>query len=156
MKIFVRERLSCSCRILSAVLIVLCTPVICSGADQETSRDSPVVTDGRLPTYPVRARMHHFESVVRLEVSMEGDKITKVTLLEGQLVLGTTAIENVKTWRFRWHTPTTFETIYRYKLLPESACDVDNPTIVLRLPVEVEVTAKAMKICDSSSEIKRR
>ncbi len=154
MRILWRERLGFSCRIADIALVLLFTAVICSAADQQPTQDLPVVIDAKVPSYPNIARLAHFEGVVRLQVSTDGEKVSKVELLEGHIVLAGAAMENVKTWRFRWHTRATFETVFRYRLLPESVCEADNPTVLLRLPLEVEVTTKGMTTCDPSSEIR--
>jgi hypothetical protein len=64
------------------------------------------------------------------------------------------AQENVKTWEFEEHSPTTFKATFRYKILPQSECDIDNGTVLLRLPTEVEVSAKGVQTCDPAVESK--
>jgi hypothetical protein len=123
---------------------------------QESKQDLPVVLDAPVPFYPQNARMAHIEGVVRLEVSTDGEAVSGVELFSGPLILAMAAKENVKTWRLRWHSRTTFQVTFRYKLLPEFACEIDNGTVVLRLPLEVEVTAKGIQTCDPSSQEKSR
>jgi hypothetical protein len=76
-------------------------------------------------------------------------------------MLITAAEENVRTWLFEQHSPTTFETTFRYKLLP-SKCDsncncdsVEKGSVLLQLPTDVEVNAKSVQICDPAVERKR-
>ena len=154
MRIRGREQSSFCSEIVGVFLILLGSVVVCAGAGQKQAEDLLVVTDAKVPSYPLLARMSGFKGVVRLQVSTDGEGISKVQLLDGPIVLAGAAMDNVKTWRFRWHERTTFETVFRYKLLPEWACDAENPTVVLHLPHEIEVTAKGMKTCDSFSEIK--
>jgi hypothetical protein len=135
-------------------LILLFTAIACSGADQQPTQDLPVVTDAAVPFYPPRARLAHIEGVVRLQVSTDGEKVSVVEILEGQPILALAAKENVKTWRLRWQARTTFEATFRYKLLPDFVCDLDNPIVLLRLPLEVEVSTKGLKTCDPSVEIR--
>jgi hypothetical protein len=153
-----QSRLGFGARIARLAPILLLTAVVCSGADQRTdqqpAQDLPVVAGAAVPLYPPAARLEHVEGVVRLEVSTDGETVSKVDIMEGPLVLAVPAKENVKTWRLKWHYRTTFETTFRYKLLPEFSCDFDNPTIVLRLPLEVEVATKGLKTCDPSSKIR--
>jgi len=158
MRMLWRERLGSSFGIVIIALILLGTgAVFYAGANQpQQNEDLLVVTDAKVPSYPSVARMSGFQGVVRLQVSTDGEGISKVQLLDGQIVLAGAAMDNVKTWRFRWHERTTFETVFRYKLLPERVCDAENPTVVLHLPLEIEVTAKGMKTCDSFGEIKPR
>jgi hypothetical protein len=67
-------------------------------------------------------------------------------------MLSQAAQENVMTWKFEEHTPTTFEATFRYKIVPQAECEMDNGTVLLRLPTEVEVTAKAWQTCDPAIE----
>jgi hypothetical protein len=136
-------------------LILLISSVATFGQpDQRPTQDLPVVTDAAVPFYPPRARLAHIAGVVRLQVSTDGEKISEVKLLEGQPVLALAAKENVKSWRLEWHARTTFEATFRYKLLPEFVCESVNPTVILRLPIEVEVSTKGLKTCDPSVEIR--
>jgi hypothetical protein len=80
--------------------------------------------------------------------------VSRVEFLDGPLILATAAKENVKTWRLEWHSHDTFVATFRYKLLPDFARLPDNGTVVLRLPLEVEVSAKGIKTCDPSSQVK--
>jgi len=72
-------------------------------------------------------------------------------------MLAQAAQENVKTWQFEQHRPTTFEVTFRYRLL-QSKCDaecncdsVEKPSVLLQLPTDVEVSAKELMVCDSAS-----
>jgi hypothetical protein len=137
-------------------LILLVIAIVCLGADRQPTHDLPVVAEAAVPFYPPLARRAHIEGVVRLQVSTDGEKPSLVEILEGQPILGLAAKENVKTWRLRPHARTTFETTFRYKLLPEFVCEIENPTVLLRLPLEVEVSTKGLKTCDPSTEIRSK
>jgi hypothetical protein len=137
-------------------LILLFTAVVCSGADQEAMQDLPVVTDAGVPFYPPFARQAHVEGVVRFQISTDGEKVSVVELLEGKPLLALAARENVKTWRLSRHARTTFVATFRYRLLPEFVCEIENPTVLLRLPYEVEVSTKGLKTCDPSVEIRSK
>jgi hypothetical protein len=156
MRILWRHRLSFACGIARMALILLFTAIVCSGADQQPTQDLPVVTDAAVPFYPPRARLAHIEGVVRLQISTDGEKVSLVEILEGQPILALAAKENVKTWRLSRHARTTFEATFRYKLLPEFVCEAENPTVLLRLPFEVEVSTKGLKTCDPSVEIRSK
>jgi Gram-negative bacterial TonB protein C-terminal len=138
------------------LILLICCVATFGQPDQQPTQDLPVVTDAAVPFYPPRARLAHIEGVVRLQVSTDGEKVSVVELLEGQPVLALAAKENVKTWRLKWHARTTFEATFRYKLLPEFVCEADNPTVLLRLPLEVEVSTKGLKTCDPSVEIRSK
>lgn len=135
------------------VLILLVTSVVSLGADQP-KQDLPVVLDAAVPFYPRDAQLAHIEGVVRLRISTDGEAVSGVELLEGQVTLARAAKENVKTWRLKWHARTTFDATFRYTLLPDLVCEAGNSTVLLRLPLEVEVSAKGVKTCDPATDIK--
>ena len=136
------------------LLLALLASMVLPCAAQEPEQDLPLVADAAVPFYPPNARLAHIEGVVRLQVSTNGETVSGIELLDGPLILEIAARENVKTWRLKWHSRTTFVATFRYKLLPDFSCDLDNGTVVLRLPVEVEVSAKGVKTCDPSSQVK--
>jgi len=78
-------------------------------------------------------------------------------------MLAQAAQENVKTWRFDAHSRTTFEVTFRYRLLPttcDSGCkkceSTERPSILLKLPSEVEVHAEEAVVCGPSAEKKQQ
>jgi hypothetical protein len=154
MKILWRQQQNFFDGITRIALILLFTSVVSLGADQQPKQDLPVVLDAAVPFYPRDAQLAHIEGVVRLRISTDGETVTGVELLEGQTTLARAARENVKTWRLKWHVRTTFEATFRYTLLPDLVCEADNPTVLLRLPLEVEVSAKSVKTCDPAAEIR--
>lgn len=138
------------------LLVALLTSMVLPCVAQSPETDNPVVLDAAVPFYPDIARLSHMEGVVRLQVSTNGETVSRVEFLDGPLVLATAAKENVKTWRLKWHSQSTFVATFRYKLLPNFVCLPDNGTVVLRLPLEVEVSAKGIQTCDGSSQVKSR
>lgn len=117
----------------------------------------PSVTSASVPLYPRTLQMAHIEGVVRLRISTDGNRVASVEVQSGQPMLAEAAKDNVKTWQFEAHAPTTFETTFRYKLLP-AKCDaecncnsVEKPSVLLQLPSDVEVNAKELIVCDSAS-----
>lgn len=140
--------------VVGTTLVVLSASQLCLGASQLPQQDVPVVVSAAVPFYPPDAQMAHIEGVVQLSVCIDGEAVTGVERLDGQIMLARAAMANVKTWRLQWHGRTTFEATFRYKLLPEFVCGFENPTILLRLPLDVEVTANGLKTCDPSTEIK--
>jgi TonB family protein len=120
----------------------------------------PGILSASVPIYPRTPQMAHIEGVVRLRISTDGNRVASVEVQSGQPMLAQAAQDNVKTWQFEPHTPTTFETTFRYKLLP-SKCDAgckcdsaEKPLVLLELPSEVEVRAKELMVCDSPSRPK--
>jgi|ERR1700733_5081074 hypothetical protein len=121
---------------------------------QESKQPSPRVASAGVPLYPRTSQLAHIEGVVRLRLSTDGKRVSTIEVESGQPMLVKAAQENVKTWEFEEHNPTTFEATFRYKILPQSECDIDNGTVLLRLPTEVEVSAKGVQTCDPAVESK--
>jgi TonB family protein len=117
----------------------------------------PSVLSASVPLYPRIPQMAHIEGVVRLRISTDGNRVASVEVQSGQPMLAQAAQDNVKTWQFERHSPTTFEATFRYRLLPskcdaECNCDsVEKPSVLLQLPTDVEVNAKELMVCDSAS-----
>jgi len=75
----------------------------------------------------------------------------------GQPMLAKAAQENVKTWKFEPHEPTSFPTLFAYHLLAEPNCETNksgNGEIHLKLPTRVEITTNARGACyDPNDEL---
>jgi TonB family protein len=129
------------------------------GAIRVVGQQKPVpsVASASVPLYPRTPQMAHIEGVVRLRISTDGNRVASVEIQSGQPMLVRAAQDSVKTWQFEPHTPTTFETTFRYKLLPskcDAECNCDSgekPSVLLRLPSDVEVNAKELMVCDPVS-----
>jgi TonB family protein len=117
----------------------------------------PAVLSASVPFYPRIPQAAHIEGVVRLRISTDGNRAASVEIQSGQPMLAQAAQDNVKTWQFEPHSPTTFEATFHYRLLPskcdaECNCDsVEKPSVLLVLPTDVEVNAKELMVCDSAS-----
>jgi len=125
---------------------------------QEAKAPVPALTSAAVPFYPRVPQQAHIEGVVRLRISTDGNRVTSVEVESGQPMLVQAAKENVKTWQFERHTPTSFETTFRYRIFPtkcDSQCNcegVEKRTALLRLPTEAEVSAEELMTCDPASE----
>jgi hypothetical protein len=98
----------------------------------------PTVTCVGVPFYPPVARTANVEGIVHIKVTTDGGSVIAALTEDGHKVLAEAARENVRTWKFLHHEPTTFTVTYRFRLvtdLPER----NHPRIVLQLPREVEV-----------------
>ena len=121
----------------------------------------PSVISASVPFYPRITQQAHIGGVVRLRISTDGNRVASVEVESGQPMLAQAAQENVKTWQFERHSPTTFEVTFRYRLLPskcdaECNCDsAEKPSVLLQLPTDVEVNAKELMVCDSASDRSR-
>jgi len=144
---------------VAAVLIWVMAPLI--GLGQQSN--APRVLSASVPFYPRTPQHAHVEGTVRLRVSTDGARVANVQIESGQPMLAQAALENVKTWRFDAHSRTSFAVTFRYQLLT-TTCDADckkcdsaeRPSIVLKLPHEVEVNAEEAVVCSAGAEKERQ
>jgi hypothetical protein len=115
---------------------------------QSSQEPLPTVTSAAVPLYPRTADLAHIEGVVWLQVSTDGKRVSDVKVESGPPLLANAAADNVRTWEFGQHQPTTFKVRFNYRFLPESGCYVDNSVVMLRLPAEIEVSTKRVHTCD--------
>lgn len=119
----------------------------------------PVVTSASVPSYPRDAQNAYISGTVKLQISTDGTHATSTVVKSGPPLLTRYAEENVKTWEFERHSPTSFEVRFVFILQPadndpKSLCgDVRHSTVILKLPTHIEVTAKAPTTCDPTEKI---
>ena len=118
-----------------AFLIFLVLPYV-QGQSQQPSL--PTVAGAAVPLYPPLARVANVEGVVRLRIATDGQRVTSARVIEGNKMLAAAAEENIHTWTFSRHESTAFVVTYRYRLTGDSHSD--NPTVLLRLPKDVEIS----------------
>jgi hypothetical protein len=111
----------------------------------------PTLAGGRVPLYPPLARAANVQGVVHVKVTTDGHHVIATHVEDGHKLLATAAEENVGTWQFATHTPTTFTVTYRYKLDSKLKGHPNNPTVILRLPTEVEIYAAPMVLDTAAS-----
>lgn len=138
---------------------------VCSAAQEKPAQikaSLPKVVDASVPFYPELARKTHIEGAVTLRVSTDGTRVSDVQAENGSSILARAALENVKTWRFQAGTHSSFEVVFRYRLLavtcdPRCNCDSEEKeSVLLRLPISVEITAKQVMLCDPAVEIRHK
>lgn len=115
---------------------------------QEAQEPLPEVTNAVVPFYPPIALAARISGVVRLHLSTDGKHVSAVTAQGGPAMLIPAAEENVRTWTFADHVPTTFDVSFRYVILTGSGCDTGNKPVILHLPTEVEIDAMP-QTCDT-------
>ncbi len=151
------KQLTAACILLVAILRLPAPAVLANDEPVTNPKLLPRVIKARAPLYPEILQKAHFEGVVRLRVTTDGSRPSSITTISGQTMLARAATENVMTWEFDRHSPTTFDTTFEYRLL-KSHCDpgctwcgsTERPTLLLRLPSEVHVEAEAFLTCDPS------
>jgi len=135
------------------IFLIVLTGASLSLADQ-SKPNLPTVIASAVPFYPPVARAAGIDGVIRFRLSTDGSRVSTISVEGGPPLLVSSAEENIRTWRFKEHSPVTFEATFRYKMLAELECEMDSGTVVLRLPSEVEVSAKRLQTCDPNVQTK--
>jgi outer membrane biosynthesis protein TonB len=110
---------------------------------EDAAPSLPKVTAFECPRYPSKAESTRLQGSVVMQVKTDGSKVSDVTSTSGHPILISEATNNVRTWRFAEHTPTTFKVTYfyvaegRFKPDPDIKC-----AAVLDLPTKVTVSTK--------------
>ncbi len=145
---------------LAIAFLIASLPAIAQDSAQEAKAPVPALASAAVPFYPRLAQMARIQGVVTLRLSTDGKRVSAIEGESGPPMLVKAAKENVGTWQFEQHTPTSFETTFHYRLFP-SKCDsqcicsgVEKRTALLRLPTEAEVSAETLMTCDPAIEIK--
>ncbi len=140
----------------AATVLLLCSVMLVGqdkpGADQQMKVAPPTVAAAAVPLYPPLARMARIEGVVHVKVTTDGHKVIATAPEDGHKMLVAAAESNAKTWEFAAHEPTTFTVTYQYKLVSESKENPYGPTVILRLPTEVEVITTPILISDPAPD----
>src|SRR5690349_14080167 len=137
--------------ILALVLLSACA--VAQEKPSKITASFPRVVSAAVPFYPELARQTHIAGNVTLRVSTDGKHVLSAEAENGPGLLVNAVKENVKTWEFEPHSPTSFEVTFDYALLPvecDSDCNCDSKekeSVLLRLPVHAEVSAKQLMLC---------
>src|SRR5690242_10965080 len=109
----------------------------------------PTVADAKMPLYPPLARAARVQGVVRVRVTTDGHRVLSAAAESGPKILAAAAEDSAHSWQFAAHEPTSFLVTFTYKLVNSLKSGPENPTVVLRLPTEVEVSMQYMPALDS-------
>ena len=122
--------------------------MVLPSAAQQKKESLPKVWSAAAPFYPPIAKQASVQGIVTLRVTTDGKRVVNFDAQSGPPYLVLKTKENVKTWEFQPHTPTSFEIRFEYTLsAPSSPCDWDGSEerakefVVLRLPTYVELHA---------------
>jgi hypothetical protein len=121
-------------------LCVAASPALAQGPQPESVL--PVVNSAKMPLYPHLARLARIEGTARMQVWTDGTSVVKVEGNGAHKLLLTAAEENLRTWRFYPHKPTSFTVTFVYSLEQPEVFGFVNPSIVLQLPTRVEIRTK--------------
>jgi hypothetical protein len=125
----------------TAMLLCLTLISIQFSRGQQPTVALPMVAGAAVPLYPPLARAARVEGVVHVSITIDGHRVVSTHVDDGQRLLAAAAEENARTWLFATHTPTSFVVTYSYTLILATAqAHRNNPTVVLRLPTDVEIS----------------
>jgi hypothetical protein len=147
---------------LITAFLLLVASCVAQDKPAELKASLPKVVSASVPFFPPLARETRIQGAVTLRVSTDGKGVSIFDAESGPPLLVRAAKENVKTWQFELHTPTSFEVIFHYRLLPiqcdaQCACDSEEKeSVLLKLPASVDVSAKGYMTCDPAVEIRRK
>lgn len=127
---------------------------ILPGFAQRAKQELPLVIAGKMPLYPLTALHVGVQGVVKIKVTTDGKKVTSLEAESGPAMLVKFAKENILTWEFTEHKPSKFVTTFEYVIETPAECEFSNNVSVLRLPLEIHVSAKGLKTCDPATETK--
>jgi TonB family protein len=99
-----------------------------------------MVAGASVPLYPPLARAANVQGVVHVKITTDGHGVSAAHVEDGHKLLAAAAEENARTWQFATHEPTTFTVTYHYRLDAKLKGNPNNPTVILRLPTEVEIS----------------
>jgi hypothetical protein len=138
-----------SIRVLPFTLLLALALAPNTSVAQQPKEPIPVVSSASVPLYPRILLTAQITGVVRLRVSTDGNRVTTMEMESGQPILANAAEENIRTWQFEPHKPTTFETTFTYKLLPMT-CDAkgncngrENDEVLIHFPTDVQIGTRA-------------
>ena len=100
------------------------------------------------------ARAARVQGIVKIKVTTDGKKVVSAEAESGPPMLVKFAKENIVSWKFTEHKPTTFVTTFEYLIDEPAQCDYSNAILILNLPLEVRISVKGLKTCDPEAEIK--
>ena len=138
--------------ILVAIVAVPCFPAAATGSRQADQRQSPLPTviAAEMPSYTSVGKQAGIAGTVRLRVITDGEKVTDSVIEQPVPLLDRIAQENLKTWRFAPHVPTSFEVTFRFMLIDRKPVDPCGPkrkdpwvgpetVSTLRFPDDIEI-----------------
>jgi hypothetical protein len=151
MMIFLRRFSLVKC---TGIGMMILAEILSPAFAQEAEQELPVIIAGKMPLYPLIANHLWIQGVVKIRVTTDGEKVTFLEAESGPPMLVKAAKENILTWEFMKHKPTTFVTTFEYVIEGPVQCMFSNGALVLNLPQEIRIRAKGIKTCDPAVEIK--
>jgi hypothetical protein len=133
-----------------------------AASPQQSDAELPKVSGAWVPDYPPLAAAAHIQGLVTLRVSTDGKHVATFDSESGAALLVLAAKENINTWEFAPHKPTSFDIKFEYKLTGyhcEGSCDChhdEEASTVLHLPTLVELSTPMPMECDPAVTIEKK
>jgi hypothetical protein len=103
---------------------------------QNTGTLLPKVIDHAEPNYPPLGRMARISGDVLVRFTTDGQAVINADAETGHELLRSSAVENVKTWKFVTHDPGTFHVTFRYRIISG-----ETDIVFLPEPAIVDISA---------------
>lgn len=136
--------------ILGALVVVQLTALAWTSG-QNKGESLPIVSVAAVPMYPSTARVARIQGEVRIKVATDGKNVSSVAVEGGHPILAQAAQENIRTWKFEQHKPTTFVVKIIYEIEEKSTCSMDNGVVLMHLPSEIRITVTGIQTCDPTN-----
>jgi hypothetical protein len=133
---------------LASIFGVLFALVVSPILAQQEKQTLPIVSSAAVPSYPPTARVAGIQGEVRVLVGTDGKTVSTIRPESGHPILIEAAQDNIRTWKFAEHQPTNFVVTFRYRIEGEAVCRMDNGTVILHLPSDIQITVKGILTCD--------
>lgn len=91
-----------------------------SAMAQQSSEVLPKVIQHSEPMYPPLARQARIQGEVSVKVTTDGESVRVAEAETGHPLLRNAAEDNVRTWKFVTHSPSTYHVTFRYKLVSDN------------------------------------
>ena len=129
-------------RTLKILGLTICVLSVSSMVAQKDAPALPDVTAFECPVYPPLAQRARVQGAIKMQVTTDGHQATDIKLKSGSPMLAQSAANNIRTWKFVDHPPTTFDVIFLYVNQRNSKGDkVADCAAKMELPSKVTVRA---------------
>ncbi len=130
---------------IQIITLIIAAQLLASGQGSPPTSSSGMarllVTHADVPTYPPLCRAAQIDGVVEVDVTVKEGTVTATEVKSGPKLLIAATTENIKTWRFDSQATGAFVVRFVYELKGAAINEIDNPTIELKLPGLVRITA---------------
>jgi hypothetical protein len=144
-------------RFFASLMLVILTSSV---ALAQAARGIPRLIQADIPNYPVIARAARVTGTVKIRVTVESGRVTKLEVLDargasgpqvldhGSPMLTDPTLANLRSWRFDSMVNTSIDVLYTYVLAGDPTYPTDNPKIEISPSLDVTITATPPQIME--------